>query len=954
MENTGQIVGGGLKEIYIREKSDSRMELGDLLVADGDESDYILMQVKDISYRSQVPQSSLDMSAGMKLEGYGDNLEFMQSELRNYTITRAKALLKVEKKDENYYKTKSPKRLPKFFNAIRSVSPDDLKFLEPEKIKNQLYLGHIRNGSKKLKDIDVYIDAKDALTHHILIPATTGRGKSNLVKVMLWSLLDTEDIGILVLDPHDEYYGRDETGLKDHLNSDDKLRYYSTDAKGTKGSDLMIHIESIKPNHFDGIISFTDAQNDAIRKLYNNNPTKWIEKLFVTQKLDDVQPTTLSVLKRKFENILKIKPNNEKLEYIKGSKNIFRFGQSGESHLDKIIDYLKKGNVIIIDTSKLNDYQELLVGSIIAGTLFNEYKKYGTKKLSQEPVISIVIEEAPRVLGNEILARGDNIYSTIAREGRKFNIGLIAITQLASLIPRTVLANMNTKIILGNEMGVERRAIIESASQDLSDDDRIIASLDKGEAIVSSIFTKFAVPIYTKEFKKYVQEYLQVNPTQPKVQEHQNSKLITMYKFAHIADCHLGAQKYPELKVLEFEAFKRSMDICMDEKVDFIIIAGDLFHSNIPDMGIVRDVVRKLKEVNENGISIYITYGSHDFSPNATSMIDIITESGLLKNIVEGRVEKNSDNEEILKLNFIIDPTTKAKITGIYGRKTGIEKHFYEILDTESLEKSEGFKIFVFHTSIEELIPKFLSMMEGVSINRFPSGFDYYAGGHIHKKIFEDSITDFKPIVYPGPLFAGDMRDLEENAKNNQNSKRGFFIVEFDEKVRDVSFHEIKLADYKYLQFDADQKTSHQLYDEIRDKIDDYSFDDQIVIIKVKGQLEGGKTSDIDFNQIRRSLRNKNALYVGINHHSLVSKEFKGVKLEAETKDEIEENLLKENIINVNVKTKTLIERQGVELAIKLINTLKKSSKTNEKKSDYKNRISKKALKILEGKVDDI
>jgi len=57
------------------------------------------------------------------------------------------------------------------------------------------------------------------------------------------------------------------------------------------------------------------------------------------------------------------------------------------------------------------------------------------------------------------------------------------------------LANMNTKIILGNEMKQERQAIIESASQDLSEDDRNIASLDKGEAIISSIFVPFAIPI---------------------------------------------------------------------------------------------------------------------------------------------------------------------------------------------------------------------------------------------------------------------------------------------------------------------------------------------------------------------------------------------------------------------------------------------------------------------------
>ncbi|MFH1328424.1 MAG: hypothetical protein ABIH76_06255, partial [Candidatus Bathyarchaeota archaeon] len=88
-------------------------------------------------------------------------------------------------------------------------------------------------------------------------------------------------------------------------------------------------------------------------------------------------------------------------------------------------------------------------------------------------------------------------------EGRKFKVGLVAITQLTSVIPRDILTNLNTKIILGNEMATERHAIIESAAQDLSDENRTIASLDKGEAIVSSIFTKFAVPVQIPLFDEY-------------------------------------------------------------------------------------------------------------------------------------------------------------------------------------------------------------------------------------------------------------------------------------------------------------------------------------------------------------------------------------------------------------------------------------------------------------------
>ena len=56
-------------------------------------------------------------------------------------------------------------------------------------------------------------------------------------------------------------------------------------------------------------------------------------------------------------------------------------------------------------------------------------------------------------------------------------------------------------------MASERNAIISSAAQDLKEDYATIGSLDKGEAIVSSIFTKFAIPIQVPLFDDYVAEY---------------------------------------------------------------------------------------------------------------------------------------------------------------------------------------------------------------------------------------------------------------------------------------------------------------------------------------------------------------------------------------------------------------------------------------------------------------
>ena len=165
---------------------------------------------------------------------------------------------------------------------------------------------------------------------------------------------------------------------------------------------------------------------------------------------------------------------------------------------------LEQGKVVIVDTSYFAGAIEILVGSMIAGEIFDRYKYHKRNGLlDQKPVISIALEEAPRVLGKNVLEQGSNIFESIAREGRKFKVGLLAITQLPSEIPKSILANMNTKIILGMEMGVERQAVIDSSPQDLSQDNRTIASLDKGEALITSTFTRFAVPVKVPLFKEF-------------------------------------------------------------------------------------------------------------------------------------------------------------------------------------------------------------------------------------------------------------------------------------------------------------------------------------------------------------------------------------------------------------------------------------------------------------------
>ena len=507
----GQVVGGSFGDIVIRQKAGTNLEIGDLMVSEENGS-FLILQVFQLEYGSQIQDKMQQMMSGVNLEQGVVDANFYEPDFVNYVLARIKPLARVYKENND---VKIPKSLPSFFNKLRLITKDDLEFLQKE--KDSVFVGYIRSGSKVIKEAEVWLPAEDVFSHHMLIPATTGRGKSNLVKTILWHVLDTNKVGALVLDAHDEYYGRSGIGLKFHPRAKDNLMYYTPSSPPVGANRLTINLQSIRPEHFEGIVDFSDPQFQAIRMAYRQSRNNWIRDLMLTdavaagmentsQSRGEFAAATMMVVQRKLRLLLSLEKDEEGVVFSR--HEVFDSTTKGLTTVEDIVKNIEAGKVVVLDTSRLGDEAELLVGNIIAAKLLQKYKDAkASGELDRKPVATIVIEEAPRVIGVDVLtSRNDNIYSTIAKEGRKFKVGLTAITQLSSVIPKTILANMNTKIILGNEMKQEREAIIASASQDLSEDDKNIASLDKGEAIVTSIFVPFAMPIKIPLFEEIVQE----------------------------------------------------------------------------------------------------------------------------------------------------------------------------------------------------------------------------------------------------------------------------------------------------------------------------------------------------------------------------------------------------------------------------------------------------------------
>jgi hypothetical protein len=473
----GLIIGGEFGNILVRQKTDEALELGELLIADTNNGQ-MLLQAFDLLYGSQLTQQHLELISGLKLEE-DEKLELMDAKLRTYVLARLKNLAFVSGKN-----SRSAKTLPTFFTKVREIVASDVSFITMP--HNPLFLGKLRSGSKVL-EVPVSVDGRLALSHHVLIAGTTGRGKSVLMTNLLWDAIDKDYCSMLVLDPHNEYFEK----LLKHPDVHERVIYYTPHRPPAGGRTLKIHVNQLTPRHFDGVVDWTDAQKQALQAYYNAYKDSWVEAVLREHELkQQFHEGTLAVVKRIMMQLLRLDVDDD----VISCSGVFDTS-AGQTTIPDIVNALEDGKTVVIDTSSFHGNVEILIGSMIANMILERHKTYSLQEMKSKPVVSIVLEEAPRVLGKDVLERGQNVFSTIAREGRKFNVGLIAITQLPSLIPREILANINTKIILGIELKPERQAIIESAAQDLSSDERMIASLDKGEAIVTSNFLSFAMPI---------------------------------------------------------------------------------------------------------------------------------------------------------------------------------------------------------------------------------------------------------------------------------------------------------------------------------------------------------------------------------------------------------------------------------------------------------------------------
>ncbi|MFH0868261.1 MAG: DNA repair exonuclease [Candidatus Woesearchaeota archaeon] len=401
-------------------------------------------------------------------------------------------------------------------------------------------------------------------------------------------------------------------------------------------------------------------------------------------------------------------------------------------------------------------------------------------------------------------------------------------------------------------------------------------------------------------------------------------------KFAHLADCHIGSWRDPKLKDVSTIAFQKAIEKCIEEQVDFILVSGDLFNTSLPRIDNLKTVVTVFKQLKDKNIPVYIIAGSHDYSPSGKTMLDVLEQAGLFQNVVKG---KEVDGK--LKLSFTIDQKTGAKITGMLGKKYSLEKTFYQNLILENLENEPGYKIFMFHSGIDELKPKDMENVISQPLSLLPKNFNYYAAGHMHI-VKHENVQGYGLIAYPGPLFPNSFSELEKLETG------GFYIVE-DNKL---TWHPIQVHNIHKIIIDCSQKTPEQVYDEIINEIKDKEFNNTIVLIRLHGALASGKPYDINFKDIFTQLYDKSAYFVMKNTNALTSKEFEEIKIDITSVEDAESAIIKEHLGQIKISNMDIEKEESlIKEMMKVLSTEKQEGETN---TDFERRVKEEMSKVLD------
>lgn len=298
---------------------------------------------------------------------------------------------------------------------------------------------------------------RSLVARRTFIFARAGFGKSNLNKLLFSELYkDTPvvekrggrqvKVGTLLFDPDGEYFWPDDKGrpgLCDVPHLQDKLVVFTNRRPPSPyyasfvASNVRLDIRRLRPADVVTIAIDPERQEQQnVRKLRGLNDSKWMALVDLINK-DGNNANLEEVCK-----ILDLDYPKQEAEAIAARSNmttIVRMLHDPNSRmLDLLFLALKEGKLCVVDTSQMRGKQSLILSGLILRRIFNHNQEQFTESDPKTIPTIAVIEEAQSVLGSE--ASAFEPYIEWVKEGRKYDLGAVLVTQQPGSIPVEILS----------------------------------------------------------------------------------------------------------------------------------------------------------------------------------------------------------------------------------------------------------------------------------------------------------------------------------------------------------------------------------------------------------------------------------------------------------------------------------------------------------------------------------
>lgn len=329
-----------------------------------------------------------------------------------------------------------------------------------------------------------------------------------------------------------------------------------------------------------------------------------------------------------------------------------------------------------------------------------------------------------------------------------------------------------------------------------------------------------------------------------------------MPRFLHLADVHLGFDKYnnSERTLDFFFAFQDAViRYGLEQNVDFVLIAGDLFEQRQILPATLNQAQIVLNQLKAAQIPVLAIEGNHDYRPygTKTSWLKYLSDLGLLCLLEPDENETLQAWDDSEKNGGYVDLACGVRVIGSrwYGAAavTAIQNLAAQI---SQLPPGPPATVMLFHQGLEGQIARYSGALRYQDLLPLKNaGVDYLALGHIHRNYSSENW-----IFNPGSVEANSI------AENQAQTPRGVYLVELRPgKIKAQLQRDYQQRDIMRLELEVKpDQVPNQIEAAAQALVQSHASDTPaaIVELRITGQI-GFERSDLKVRQLREQLHSQ-------------------------------------------------------------------------------------------------